>query len=165
MATITPAQTQFEGMPPGAPPVEPPPGRRGRSNFLPVRPLRRWLRDYVIRAGGPGNAAFQLDTQPRTLWRILRDQSYVTVDVADRILTAAGEPQTFYLLYPLDDAEADVGPWALESESMFGESSFEGAVYERWCRWCSNLVTTDHRACCPDCRRLTQPLTESEGAF
>ena len=156
MATNTQVQPQLEGMPAPTLPV-----RSHRSDFLPVRPMRRWLRDYVLKVGGMTNAAMALHVHERRLWGILREQSYVSIQVADAILIAADEPHTFYLLYPLDDAaiEPEPGPWSRETGGSWGE-----AGYERWCLWCVDQVTTNDSAHCPNCKRAT-PLAEAEGTL
>lgn len=150
MSTNTQAHPQLEGMPDAITA-----GRQAlppnRANYLPVRPLRRWLRDYVLRVGDVRTAARQLHQHERQLWRILREQSWVTVKVADSILVAAGEPESFYLLYPLDEtavAEAEPQP--------------QLKIGPRWCRKCQEATT---RTRCAQCLRPTRPRRDDEGVL
>jgi hypothetical protein len=57
----------------------------------------------------------------------------------DRILTDAGEPHTFAMLYPLPDAP----------------------IVERWCITCTDRVSTDDTLVCPWCESQTlEPRAE-----
>jgi hypothetical protein len=167
MSTSTQAQPQFEGMPPAEPraATRSPRDRKHASNpnWLDVRPLRRWLRSYLLASSCDAQTvAAQLGKDPRILYRILRGETKsVSFRLADELLVAAERPDEFYLLYPLEESQLELDPederWAIADERLFGDP-----VYERWCRCCDAEVMTDDRALCPQCGRSTLPLSAVE---
>lgn len=72
---------------------------------LPVGPLRRWLRDFVIRHEGMDQAARDLGIDARILRRVLHESEGVSLGLADRMLVAAGDVGMLNELYPLEGAE------------------------------------------------------------
>jgi RNA polymerase subunit RPABC4/transcription elongation factor Spt4 len=101
-------------------------------------PLRRWLRQHRSEE----RFVRLPDAILRAVYRVLHEQTGVSLRVADRILVAVGEcPVTLHELYPLPDEP----------------------VVDRWCGQCREIVLATEAHVCPWCESETNPVTHSTG--
>ena len=102
------------------------------SDNLPKAPFALWLGRRVARFGDEATAQ-ALGVEPHDVhWCCYGAGNTISLGVVDRLLTAADEPQTLAILYPLDTPR-----------------------HERRCESCRDVATTNDDLKCPWCESET----------